>query len=300
MQAISIIILIWVYAVAVVGFVKIFSKILEINYDLTYFSIIISLVGVGLGLLFYWMSMLNKNIKNFVITGIPAFILILIISTYLVAGIVVLIELFILLLKILIFLVMCTIPLAAVYGMLKKQKNLLLISGAGILFFFFLVILLSKAQNDVLLPLYSENQVAVLILFFVLFLCFLELGTAAIFFKSAVDKMTSNKDNDENLFFRFNRVSNRYIAYISLVLSLCYILSMLVLWEAGYDLFFNSEGILGINFGSVYGILFLTILTLGGALVFWYLVPREKIKPSEGFFQYNSFNNPDFTNINEE
>jgi len=300
MQAISIIILIWIYSVAVVGFVKIFSKILEINYDVTYFSVIISLAGVGLGLLFYGISMLNKNIENFVITGIPAFVLILIISTYLIADIFALIELFVLFLKILIFLIMCIIPMAAVYSMLKKQKNLLLVSGAGILFFFFLVIMLSKAQNDILLPLYSENQIAVLILFFVLFLCFLELGTAAIFFKSAVDKMTLNKDTDENLFLRFNRVSNRYIAYISLMLSLCYILSMLVLWETGYDLFFNSEGILGVNFGSVYGILFLTILTVAGAIIFWYLVPREKIKPSKSFFQYNSFNNPDFTNINEE
>ena len=96
MQAISIIILIWIYSVAVVGFVKIFSKILEINYDVTYFSVIISLVGVGLGLLFYGISMLNKNIENFVITGVPAFILILIISTYLIADIFALIELFVL------------------------------------------------------------------------------------------------------------------------------------------------------------------------------------------------------------
>ena len=149
MQAISIIILIWIYSVAVVGFVKIFSKILEINYDVTYFSVIISLVGVGLGLLFYGISMLNKNIENFVITGVPAFILILIISTYLIADIFALIELFVLFLKILIFLIMCIIPMAAVYGMLKKQKNLLVVSGAGILFFFFLVIMLSKVQNDV-------------------------------------------------------------------------------------------------------------------------------------------------------
>jgi hypothetical protein len=175
--------------------------------------------------------------------------------------------------------------MAAVYGMLKKQRSLLMVSGAGILFFFFLVVLLSKGQNDSLLPLYSENQVPLLMLFFILFLCFLELGSTSIFFKSAVDKMTLNKDNDEKLFLRFNRVSNRYIVYISLVLILCYVLSMFILWEKGYELLFNSEGILGVGFGSVFGILFLTVLTVVGAFIFWYLVPREKTKSLEDFSQ---------------
>lgn len=281
MQAISFTILIWVYAIAVYGFIKIFSTLLELNYDLNYFSITISLVGVGLGLIFYKIALLSRAIKNYILIGIPAFILILIVSTYIIAGVDALFGLFTFLLKILVIVIMCIIPTAAVYSILNKQKSLLLVTGAGILFFFFLVIILSKAKNDVLLPLYSESQVAILILFFVLFLCFLELGTASIFFKSATDKMALNKNYDNRLFLGVNRILNRYITNIAIVLSLCYFLSLLIIWSTNYNVFFNSEGMLGVDFSSVYGVLFLISLTLAGAFILWYLVPREKQKSQE-------------------
>lgn len=280
MQAISFIILIWVYAVSVYGFLKIFSTLLKINYDLNYFSIIISSVGVVLGLVFYKTVALSKKIKNYILIGVPTFILILIISIYIIFGVNVLVDFFTFLLKILVIIIMCIIPTAAVYSILNKQRSLLLVTGTGILFFFFLVIILSKVKNDVLLPLYSENQVALLILFFVLFLCFLELGTASIFFKSATDKMTLNKNYDNKLFLGVNRILNRYIANITIVLSLCYILSLLIIWSSNYNIF-NSAGMLGVDFSSVYGVLFLISLTLAGAFILWYLVPREKQKPQE-------------------
>jgi hypothetical protein len=53
------------------------------------------------------------------------------------------------------------------------------------------------------------------------------------------------------------------------------------MWGTKYNLFFNSEGILGVDFSSVYGVLFLISLTLAGAFILWYLVPREKQKPQE-------------------
>ncbi|MFO7860651.1 MAG: hypothetical protein R6U41_05450, partial [Desulfosalsimonas sp.] len=86
MQAVASFIILWVYTIAIFGFVKIFSKILEINLDLTVISFMISLIGIILGLIFYKITILSKNIKNYIFVGIPGFILSLMIVTYLVSG----------------------------------------------------------------------------------------------------------------------------------------------------------------------------------------------------------------------
>ena len=283
-QIASIIILLWVYAVAVLGFVKIFSKeeVLNANFDLSLISFIISLTGIVLGLFFHKIVMLNRTVKNYIIVTIPAFVLILIISTYLIAGFTGLVDLFVLLLRVMIIFFMSIIPLAAVYGMLSKQKNLMLVSGLGIVFFLFLMIILSKVKTDNLLPFYTEVQLPVLILLFVMFLAFMELGLASIFFKSSLDKMTSSNTTNEHV-LRLSRVFNRYLVYISLTIGLCYFLSMFVLWFSGYGLLLNSDGFLGVDFSSVYGVLFLTVVILAGALLFWYLLPREKVDISDDF-----------------
>jgi len=173
--------------------------------------------------------------------------------------------------------------MSAIYGMLKKQKSLFLVSASGVLFFFFLVVLLSKVQNDYLIPLYSEEYVMILSLFFILVFCFIEYGLISIFLNNVLDKMASNSDQNNKLIINFNRVSNRIIFYTSSVLGFCYFISIFLIWNNSYSLFFNSEGIMGFNFGSVYGILFLTFITLSGAIIFWFFFPREKIKPLDNF-----------------
>jgi len=252
-----------------------------VNFNTSHNSIIISIVGVILGFVFYFMSGVKKTYINFIITGIPAAILITIIITYLIGGVFALFNLFLLLLRVLIFLIMSIMPISAVYGILKKQRNLLLVSSLGILCFFFLAIIISKTQNNLLIPIYSESQLPVLLLFFVLFLCYLEFGTISIFLNSSLDKMIFTSTYDPRLLYRLNRVTNKYILFTGLVLFSCYIGSMLVYWNGSNNSIFNSESIIGINFGSVYGLLFLTVVTISISILFWLFFPREKVKPEQ-------------------
>lgn len=273
MQSISILILFWIYAVAVMGFVEIFLKPFGINISALYLSLILSMVGILLGFFFYGVSLLKSSVKSTIKIGVMAAILLLIVLTYLAAGLYALIELFILLAKIGFFLMMCIVPIVGVYSILKKQRNVILSSAVGILFFFFFVIILSKLGGDLPIPFYSENQITMLLLFFLLYICFLELGVTSIYFGSVVNKMAPNEDSDETMLLRFNQVFNRYLIQISIILVLCYLLSLFLLSYS--DIFYSGE-LMGVDLSSNYGIFLLVFFILASAFVFWYLIPREK------------------------
>ena len=141
------------------------------------------------------------------------------------------------------------------------------------MFFFFFLIILSKLNPTFSAPFYSENQIALLLLFFLLFICFLEFGASSIYFGSAVKKMVPNEDNDESMLLRFNRVFNRYLIQISSVLGLCYVISLLLVWYRS-DIGFKE--LFGVNLSSSEGIFLLIIFVIAGAFIFWYLIPRER------------------------
>ena len=258
---------------AMIGFIEIFLIPLGINLSSFYIAIVLSIVGIALGFLFYGVSLLRSSVKATITIGIMGTILLLILITYLLYGLSVLVELFIYLLKIGFFLFMCVIPIIGVYSILKKQSNVLNSAGAGILFFFFFVIILSKLNPTFSAPFYSENQIAMLLLFFLLFICFLEFGASSIYFGSAVKKMVPNEDNDESMLLRFNRVFNRYLIQISSVLGLCYVISLLLVWYRS-DIGFKE--LFGVNLSSSEGIFLLIIFVIAGAFIFWYLIPRER------------------------
>lgn len=273
MQSASIIILFWIYAIAMTGFVKIFLLPLQINMSPFYLSLVLSIVGILLGFLFYGLSLLKKSLKTTIVIGIMVSILFIVLFTYLIAGLNALIELFILLIEIGFFLLMCTIPIIGVYSILTKQRNVLISSGAGMMFFYFFVIILSKLNSDFSAQYYSEDQITMLLLFFLLFVSYLEVGATSIYFGSVVNKMTPNEDSDEAMLLQFNQVFNRYIIQISIILILCYFLSIFLFW---YKDNIGTEEFMGVDLSSPIGIFLMIVLFIAGAFVFWYLIPREK------------------------
>ena len=244
---------------AMMGFIEIFLIPLGINLSSFYIAIVLSSVGIALGFLFYGISLLKSSVKATITIGVMGSILLLILITYLLYGLSALVELFIYLLKIGFFLLMCVMPIIGVYSILKKQSNVLNSAGIGILFFFFFVIILSKINPTFSAPFYSENQIAMLLLFFLLFICFLEFGASSIYFGSVVKKMIPNEDNDESMLLRLNRVINRYLIQISGVLGLCYIISLLLVWYRS-DIGFTE--FLGLSLNSSEGLFLLIILKL--------------------------------------
>ena len=286
LQALPTILVIWLYAVAMMGFNYIILKQLNINFSSAYLSIILSSIGVALGIVFYFLSNLKSNTK-FIISIISTIVLVMVVLIgYIFGGILALQYLGV----IGFFFLMSTIALISVYAILKNQKMVFFSSALGLMFFYFILILLSKAKPDTFIPFYTDEQVELLLLFFILFIFYIELGSISIYFKNVVKKMTPNQEIDELMIKRFNKVFNRYVFFISIFLITSYLITLMLLLNAN---FIEINEIMGINLSSAYGVILLVSFTFLGAILFWILIPREKTTN-------NSFNEPKITNINEE
>jgi hypothetical protein len=282
MKTLSLIILLWVYAVSITGFIEIFKilskDLLIINYNSEYLGIIFGIIGLGLGTVFYFLSNLPKKIKTTILIGIPSTILLIILFSYLIADIEGFITVLYNLLKIGIFFLVSGLPSIAIYSVLKNQKNVLLACGAGIMIFFFMIVFLSQITKLNLLPIYTENQMILLLLFFILFLAFLELGSNSINYTNSLKKMIPNQFIDQNTLFRFNRVINKQIAYIGLILIACFSGSFILLWNNTYSKFLKIDNIFGVEITSYFGILLLVFFILIGLTLLWFLIPQEEKK----------------------
>jgi len=275
MQAISIIILIWIYAVSVMGFLYVFSDLIGLSTPPMELSFLLALFGVGLGFIFYGLSFLKTQIKNYAILGTMGIIFLMILITYISFGISTLSDLLLLLLKIGLFLSICSVPIVGVYGIMKKQKNAIITSATGILFLYFFILILSKILAVFTVPFYSGEEILKLLLFFIFFIMYLELGINLIYFDSVIRKMSPTKETDEFMFARFNQVVNRYLLQVPTVLMLVYIISLMFFWNSD---FFSTHEFFGVSLTSGFGIFLLVILTIAGTFLFWYLIPREKTK----------------------
>ena len=272
MQAISLILLFILYAISVEGFIDLFSPILGIGYSPLQLSLLLSSIGIGLGMIFYGLSQLNKAIRRYIMLGVPGFILLMVVFTYFIFGVFVLFDLIVYLIKIGFVLTMCSIPLIGTYGLFKRQQNTIIAAGAGLLFFFFFAkILLGEFASTV-------QEIEILILFFILFVCYLEFGITFIYFGSAIHKMMPNKNADESMLLRFNHVFTRYIIHIFIVLAICYGLSIIILQYSSPLISVTNGEFMSIGFGSVYGMWLLVGITAICAFLFWFLIPREKTK----------------------
>ena len=272
MGAVAILLLAWLYAVALQELIRIFQPFFGIGIYLSYLSIIVSLIGIGLGLIFYTISLLKSDIRRLIKIGIPIFIVLTMLFTYLGAGTGAFLQLLIFFIKIGFSLVICTVPIICCYGLLKKQKSTFLAASLGIMFFFFFTkILLGQVA-------FSLDQIELILLFFVLYICFLEIGTTSIYFSHIVDKMTPNESTDEAALLHFNSAFNRYLLHISVISLFCYVLTLIIFQYNNYVMSFIPKEIVDVDFSSVQGMLTLMIFTLAGAFIFWYLIPREKTK----------------------
>ena len=217
MQILTIILLIWISGISTYGFLELFLKILQINYPTTALALILSIVGIGMGFLFYFLSKLDQKIKNIITMAVPLFILLLIVFYYLTGGMSGLVYIFTNLLKICLFYLICTVPMVGVMSLLNKQKNVFIFSGVSAIFFYFFIIFLIQFRPEITIPFYSTNELELLLLYFIILIAFLEFGIMSIKYSDVVKKMTQYKTYDENLLKKTNSVLNKYMVLTSSV-----------------------------------------------------------------------------------
>lgn len=280
MQILTILLLIWISGVSTYGFLELFLKILQLNYQTNTLALALALFGIGIGFLFYFLSKLNSKTKNTIITGFLMFITILIVSYYFIDGIQGLAFIMTTLIKIMLFYLICTVPMVGVMSLLNKQKNVFIFTGVSAIFFYFFIIFLIQFRPEISIPFYSTNELELLLLYFIVLIAFLEIGIMSMNYSDVIKKMTKYQTYDEYLLKKSNSVLNKYMIMIGGVLSLCYLLTYLLLISPD-NILFNTGELIGIDLRSLYGILILVTFTIVCIFLFWYIIPKEKIKKPE-------------------
>jgi len=275
MRALAIGLLVWLYAMALKGLVVIFSPIIGVSYDATTLAFLLSITGIILGLLFYGLSLLKPKIKRYVKLGVPSGLGLIIVGSYIFFGAQTFVDVLIFFIKVGFGLILCTIPLVGTYGLFKKHRTTILAAGAGIIFFFFFTRVLMGEF------VFAVTQVETLLLFFILFICYLEVGTSSAFYSGVLEKMVPHGKGNDKMIARFSRVMNRYALFVFLSLSTCYVVTFFLYSYRDAIVSSAPGGRLGIDPGSIYGLWMLVMMIAVGTFLFWYFIPREKAKVIE-------------------
>ena len=123
-----------------------------------------------------------------------------------------------------------------------------------------------------------------IIIFFVLFLIYFEIGLKALSFDLMVTKITQNRtyDNDD-LLKGFNKVFNKYVVNMIVFVLLSFLISY-ILFQTNYLSEFSGN--LGLKMGAMESIILFTILAIAGPLIIWFYFSNEeeKINPISFFF----------------
>ena len=228
-----------------------------------------------LGLLFYGLSLLKPKIKRYLKIGVPSSIGLIILGSYLFFGAQTFLDVFIFFIKVGFGLILCTIPLVGVYGLFKKHRTTILAAGAGVLFFFFFTRVLVGEF------VFAAVQVEILILFFILFICYLEVGGSSVFYNEAFEKMIPRGEGNEQMIARFSSVTNRYFVFVFFALAACYSITFFLYFYRGVIVSSTPGGILGIDPSSLHGLWILVMMIVVGTFLFWSFIPREKVKTAE-------------------
>jgi hypothetical protein len=166
------------------------------------------------------------------------------------------------------------IPIIGFYSILKKETKMFLFAGVELLFFYLFLIIspnLINIQMDFISYSFTE-----LILFFVLFLIYFEVGLKSLNFDFMVVKITQNRTyaNDE-LLTGFNRVFNKYLLYMVIFIFLSYLITY-ALFQTNILSEFGAN--LGLKMGSMESIILFTTLAIAGPLLLWLYFSNEEQK----------------------
>lgn len=273
MESTSIILLVMLYMLVIQGIIDMMPLL---PYALRAFSsqipLLISIMGVILGLGFYGLSLLHTSIKFCIKIGITMLILGYVsISSY-ISGKAGFFEAFELLLMIFFTLLICGIPLGGTYGILKKNKSAAVSAGIGIMIIFFLRKTVLSGFNP------SSYSIDFIVMFFILLILFMELGTSSAFYNSVLNRMVPKDSIDETNLIRLSRVINHYLVYLLLIIVSCSGVTLGILYFNDYILSVGPKEIMNIDMSSFNGILLSVILVMIGIYILWVLIPREKDK----------------------
>jgi len=243
------------------------------DYHPFFLAIAFAFGGVGLGTAFYGGTLLQKKWKDSIIIVTGVIIVAYLGLSYVIFDIPGIGKAFEILARIGLTVLLCMVTATGTYGILKQQQNIVFATGFGVVFFFFFTRLIFR--NEV----FIEQQLEILLLFFVVLMVYLEIGSKSMFYWQALKKMTASQAPTTLLLQRFNSVLNWYVLIIPILYLSVYGASYAIV-QFGADLFgFTGEELMSINLTTFAGMLLLVVIIIACAFMLWSIIPREKNRP---------------------
>jgi hypothetical protein len=213
------------------------------------------------------MSLLTRSVQNYVKLVIAGFFLSLLVYSYLTNRVAGILQTLWLLLTILFAFIICGIPAGGTYGVLKKNNKAVVSTGVGITLIFLLKIILLAET--------TQGTVESTLLFFILLVFFLELGSAAGFYSSILQRMTT-KSTNHDAFSRLSSLLNHYLLHLSITMVLCTGITLIIISFNEPILSIGPREIMNIKMNSPHGAWLSATLVIASILLLFHLIPREK------------------------
>ena len=259
------------YSFGLIDFLNKLAGHLKFSESTIFMALILSTIGILLGLTGYGISILSERKKKYVTIGIPLFFVLLLLSTYLLFGLRLYLELCVKLVIIGFYLIFTIVPSFMSYGLFKKKQNYCYYSIIGILFFFIFIkiiikdLLKSKISNEFIL------------LFIVALIGLIELLHLYFSIISSTDKLMPNKENiDLNIIKRFNHVFYINNTKIAILLASIFGISLIIYYQIIESN--TNTNFLNLNFASAYGIWLTILIICLGTFILWWITPHKKTK----------------------
>jgi hypothetical protein len=235
-------------------------------------SFVFAIVGVMLGFLYVLVIRLSHQTQRYLRIVIFTSYPLLLCITYLAFGLREFFEVCVFLLKVMFGFILCLMPMTVTYGIIKKNKSAVIAPSLGIILFFFFSVSFAGEGS---LTITSEN-IWLFILFFILYLLFIELSLTMIDFSLMVDKLAPQNIANSFLLQRFTLVLHSYYRFLGVMIIGGFLATGGVYLFKELLVSSNPVDFLGIQIDSLVGIVFFVMITVLGVLLFWFFSPRKK------------------------
>jgi len=170
------------------------------------------------------------------------------------------------------------IPIISIFSILKKEFKAFLFSSLNLLsFYLFLIIAEGLTDETKKFTLRNSNE---LVIFFILFLLFVEMGLKILDFDSILKRITQNRTyTNISILNGFNKLLNKYIMFLAIFVLISYIFTLFVIRTE----FLYKTLDIGLEIGSIQSIILFTVLAILIPLFFWFHGPKEKNNPFKFF-----------------
>jgi hypothetical protein len=282
MNGVALFLFLIIYTIVMTSLIAPVTKFFDWPQDTGFLYIstfLFSLLGAGLAWLFIGLKRLSPKIQRYINTGLFIIFPLMLSFTYIVFGLHATVMLCFMLLQVFFILFITGLPLIFTYGILKKMKIALVASSFGLICIFFLTLLVPKSEHRLFI---TPDEPWLFIVLFIGYLAFFELATTTLFFSLTLETIDAQKKGIEPALVRFSKVLNSYITHFVMAMTVCAVFTGGIVLFTGLFVSAYPPNVMGIDLGSLSGILLSVAVTVISVLLFWFFSPMKQSQKQPG------------------